>query len=313
MIQFKDITIEDKDIIQLYTLNSPRMNCDLSFSNLFSWRFLYKTQYTIIDDFLILRFYADGELSYMMPIGRGCPENVLKKMILDAESMQQPFQLLGVCVWMKEDLNKVMPGKFIYTSDRDYADYIYLREDLVNLKGKKYQSKRNHINKFRKTYLNYRYTALTTKLIPACMELEAKWCRDNNCYEQETLVAERKSLTCAFNNFDALGLSGGVLFVEDEIIAFTYGMPVNQQTFDVSIEKADTSIDGAYTMINHEFAKHIPEQYIYINREEDLGLEGLRKAKLSYHPHILLEKCSATLQTNLHHETQNRSTLANML
>ena len=100
----------------------------------------------------------------------------------------------------------------------------------------------------------------------------------------------------ALHNFDALGLTGGILHVEDKIAAFTFGMPINQNTFGVHVEKADTNIDGAYAMINYEFANHIPEQYIYINREEDLGIEGLRKAKLSYQPAIILEKYMACLK-----------------
>jgi len=295
MLAFKDITPTDKEVIQHYTLNSARMNCDLAFSNLFTWRFLYHTQYAIFNNFLILRFYADGELAYMMPIGEGCPGQTILAMIEDANQLNQPFQMLGVCVWMKEDIDRVLPGKFSYVTNRDYADYIYMREDLVHLTGKKYQPKRNHINKFKKTYTNYEYRPLTPELIPECLELEAKWCRANNCYEQESLVAERKSLTCAFNHFSELGLTGGVLLVAGQIVAFTYGMPINRNTFDISIEKADTSIEGVYAMINNEFVKRIPEQYTYINREEDLGLEGLRKAKLSYQPAIILEKCTATL------------------
>ena len=126
--------------------------------------------------------------------------------------------------------------------------------------------------------------------------MEAEWCKANNCHEQEALAAERQSLTYALNHFEQLGLTGGVLHVSGKIAAFTFGMPINNQTFDVCIEKANTEIEGAYTMINYEFVNHIPEQYIYINREEDLGIEGLRKAKMSYHPEILLEKCMAILK-----------------
>jgi hypothetical protein len=109
-------------------------------------------------------------------------------------------------------------------------------------------------------------------------------------------MVERKALTYALRHFEELGLQGGMLRVEGKIVAFTYGMPINYDTFGVHVEKADTTFDGSYAMINYEFANHIPEQYIYLNREEDLGIEGLRKAKLSYHPVLRLEKFMAHLK-----------------
>lgn len=136
---------------------------------------------------------------------------------------------------------------------------------------------------------------MTPDLVPECLKLEEEWCRANNCEEQLALGAERKSMTYALNHMEALGLTGGVLHVNGKIAAFTYGAPINHETWDTCVEKADTGIEGSYAMINYEYANHIDEQYIYVNREEDLGLEGLRKAKLSYQPVILLEKCIAEL------------------
>ena len=203
--------------------------------------------------------------------------------------------MLGVCSGMCEELKEIMPDRFHFEADRDYTDYLYLRTDLATLAGKKFQSKRNHVNKFRKTY-NYEYVPLTPDRIPECMELEAEWCKMNNCNQHEGTGNERRALIYALQNFDALGLTGGILHVDGKIAAFTFGMPINEDTFGVHVEKADTRIDGAYAMINYEFANHIPEQYTYLNREEDLGIEGLRKAKLSYQPTILLEKYMAFLK-----------------
>ena len=296
MIPFKEITLADKEIIQSYTFISHRRNCDLSFSNLYSWRFLYHTEYADLGGFLLFRFYADGELAYMMPVGNGDLKTELGMMIEDARNEGQPFRMLGVCTSMKEDIEEVMPGQFEFSADRDYFDYIYLRSDLATLKGKKYQPKRNHINRFKNTYSDYEYKELTSELVPDCLKLEAEWCKTNNCAEDTALQAERRSMTAALAHFEELGLRGGVLYVSGNIVAFTFGMPINHETFDVCVEKANTDIEGAYTMINNEFALHIPEQYIYVNREEDLGLEGLRKAKLSYYPEILLEKCMARLK-----------------
>lgn len=296
MITFKDITIQDKDTITSYTLNSCRRNCDLSFSNLCSWRFLYDTQFAIVDGFLVFKFWVDGELAYMMPVGEGNLKKVVNDLIEDAREAGSSFCMLGVCSCMREDLEAILPGQFTFTADRDYADYIYLRSDLSTLKGKKFQAKRNHINKFRNTYPNYEYSPITPERIQECLQLEAEWCKVNHCDQQEGTGNERRALIYALHHFDELGLMGGILHVDGKIVAFTFGMPINKETFGVHVEKADTNVDGAYAMINYEFANRIPEQYIYINREEDLGLEGLRRAKLSYQPETILEKYMTCLK-----------------
>lgn len=290
MITFHPLELEDKATVQKYTLHSQRRNCDLSFSNLFSWRFLYRTQIAELNGFLLIRFYVDDQPAYMMPVGEGNLHTAIEELIADAQRNQHPFRMLGVCLNMCAELEAAFPKQFTFTSDRDYADYIYLRSDLATLKGKKYQSKRNHINKFRNLYPNHEYKPLTPALIKECLHLEAQWCKANNCAENKALEEERHSMTTALKYMEELELQGGVLYVNGELAAFTFGAPINHQTFDICVEKANTQIEGAYTVINFEFAKHLPEQYVYINREEDLGLEGLRKAKLSYYPDTLLEK-----------------------
>ena len=295
MIEFKDITPQDKELITSFTRHSHRRNCDLSFSNLCSWRFLYHTQFAISDGYLLLRFWAEGKLVYMMPIGQGALGTVLEALIQDAHQGKAPFCLLGICADMCADLDSLMPGRFQFTADRDYADYLYLRTDLATLAGKRFQPKRNHVNKFKRMYPNYEYTAITSDRIQECLELETEWCKANNCDQHEGTGNERRALVYALHHFEELGLTGGILHVDGRIAAFTFGMSINQDTFGVHVEKADTRIDGAYAMINFEFANHIPEQYTYINREEDLGIEGLRKAKLSYQPAIILEKYTACL------------------
>jgi hypothetical protein len=296
MIDFRKITVDDRELVQKYTLNSGRLSCDLSFANLCSWSFLYKTEIAEIDGYLLIRFYADGSLSYVMPVGEGDQIKIIELMIDDAESNGEMLRILGVSPEMKADLEVIMPGRFSFEEDRDYYDYIYLREDLVSLSGKKYQSKRNHINKFKRQYPDYEYRELTPELVAECLRMEEEWCLANDCEGQPALTMERCSMTFALNNMEKLGLTGGVLYVEGRIAAFSYGTPINHETWDVCVEKADTNIDGAYAMINNEYANRIDEKYIYINREEDLGIEGLRKAKMSYQPVKLLEKFMAELK-----------------
>lgn len=292
MIPFKELTVNDRESILRYTLNSPYRNCDLSFSNLCSWRFLYHTVWAEWNGFLLLKFWIDDQLSYMIPIGEGDLKSVLQALIEESKAEKSRLCLLGVCEDMRKQLERVMPGKFTCQPERDNADYVYLRTDLATLSGKKFQPKRNHINKFKKTY-NYEYLPITSEYISECLRLEAEWCEMNDCDEQDGTGSERRAIVFALENFEALGLVGGLLRVDGQVVAFTFGMPINADTFGVHVEKADTRIDGAYAMINYEFANHIPKQYTYINREEDLGIEGLRKAKLSYHPVLLLEKSMA--------------------
>ena len=307
MIKFKDITVQDKDVIQRFTLYGERQNCDLSIANLISWRFLYNTQFAIVKNHLVVRFYVNNHLAYMLPLpqptlnanGKWCVEpckecsaEVIQLMKEDANAMGYPLKIMGVCNYMADILEKTFPNVFEIKADRDVADYIYTREKLVLLSGKKLHGKRNHINKFKSLYPNYAYKPLTKEFIPQCLLLAKQWIEAYQAEGADTnqLTAELRSMTRAFEFWDDLSLIGGTLWVENHLVAFSYGCAINQNTFDVCVEKADVNYEGSFTMINNLFAKHLPEQFYYINREEDLGEEGLRRAKLSYHPDILLEK-----------------------
>lgn len=304
-IPFKPITLDDKEVITSFTIPSDYRNCDFSFANMCSWRFLYDSEFAVIDGFLLIRFWIEDKsrVAYMMPVGAENQPEGLKKAIgwLEEDSLEQghPLCMLGITPDAKEVLEQVLPGGFFYIPERDYADYIYLRENLAFLKGKKYQSKRNHINNFKKQYV-YEYIPITPDIVPQCLLLECKWYKSNHTDEdEEELSDERRSLTYALHHFDALGLAGGAIRVAGEIVAFSFGAPINHNTFGVHVEKADVLYDGAYTVINQEFASHLSEEYIYVNREEDLGIEGLRRAKLSYNPIILLEKSAAIKKPDL--------------
>lgn len=294
-IPFQPIEIEDKDIITSHTMPSNYKNCDYSFANICSWRFLYDSEFAVVDGLLLIRFWIENKtrVAYMTPTGQGNLQTAIG--LLEADSLAQghPLCMLGVTPEAKEELEKVMPGEFFYIPERDYFDYIYLREDLATLKGKKYQAKRNHINNFNKKY-TYEYVPITPDLVPKCLQLECKWFNANREEKgEEELNDERRSMIYALNHFDALGLIGGAICVDHQIVAFSFGAPINHNTFGVHVEKADVAYEGAYAVINKEFASHLPEQYIYVNREEDLGIPGLRQAKLSYNPYILLEKSAA--------------------
>lgn len=296
MLEFKPVSLADREIITSFTLSGENRDCNFSFANLCSWNFLNDYHYAVADGFLIIRFYMeDNRMAYIMPMGTGNMAGIIEKLEEEARGEKHPLCIYGVFPGTRNILDKYFPTLFEYTIDRDYFDYLYLREELVELKGKNYQSKRNHVNKFRKEY-EFRYTDLTPEMVPQCMELEAEWCKVHGCSEDESLENERRALTYALEHYEELGLTGGAIWVDDAIVAFTYGAPITHDTFGVHVEKADQRVDGAYNMINQEFARHLPEQYIYLNREEDLGIPGLRKSKLSYNPVTLLEKGLAIKQ-----------------
>jgi len=297
VLSFKKITIEDKEAITAYTYPSSFHNCDYAFANMCSWHFLYDSEFAISDDFLFIRFYVEEKghrrLAYMFPAGYGELKQAIDILEKDAEYMGRLLLIFGITPNIRDNMEALFPGHFTYMKERDYFDYIYLREELSILKGRKFQSKRNHINKFKSKY-DYTYLPINKDIIAQCMEVEAIWYKANLNEDDKTdITHERQSMIFALEHFDKLKLMGGAIVVDGKIIAFTYGSQINNITFGIHVEKADVSYEGIFSVINQEFASRIPLQYIYINREEDLGLPGLRKSKLSYNPVMLLEKNAA--------------------
>ena len=174
---------------------------------------------------------------------------------------------------------------------RNSYDYIYLREELEQLKGKNLKAKRNHVNKFLSEHPGFEFRKLTPDLFDQCRMLEQLW-RDevhhDNPWYGNTIESEHKMIETIFRQWNDLDMYGGSIFVDGKMIAFSFGAAVTHDTFDTCVEKADRSIDGAFNIINQQMAIHLPPEFKYINREEDMGLEGLRKSKTSYHPELLL-------------------------
>lgn len=291
-IDFHPLTLADKQLIQERVRPTECRNCDLNFVNLVSWQFLYETEVALHHDMLLFRFKADGHRAYQAPVGEGNWKAVITDMIADCEASGSPFLMLGVTENSFNRLESAMPGYFYATCDRSYTDYIYARESLATLAGKKLQPKRNFANRFEAAHPSYEFLPLTPEMIPECRTLEQRWTAAKKGKNEGRLSheAETRSLDAVFSQWSEIGASGGVIRIEGRIVAFTYGAPVNYDTFDICAEKADPETEGAYAVINRDFVRHLPENFIHINREEDLGIEGLRKAKLSYHPEFLLHK-----------------------
>ena len=294
-IPFRPVTAADADLLRSFTMEGKCMNCDLNVANICSWQFLYHTEWAVVDGFLVLRFVESGHVTYMKPIGKGDLRPVLQRLMADARSLGDTLRVACVCPCAQALMEESMPGAFTYTVNRDKSDYLYLRDKLVTLTGKKLQPKRNHISKFKRAYPNYEYRPLTAAMAADCIRLGEEWCQTNDSGMLRAMQAEQRMIRYALSHMDALHIVGGTLWVEGKMVAFTFGSRINGEAFDVCVEKADTSYEGAYAMINNEFVSRLPEDIIYINREEDLGLEGLRKAKMSYYPDLILDKMVATL------------------
>lgn len=294
MIDFKPVRLEDRSVIERYTMPSGITNCDLAFANMYCWQEVFRSAWAEVDGFLVIRFQIDGgaKIGYMQPVGPGDFAPIVPLLREDAHAHGQRLRLIGLTDEGREMIRRMHAGQFAFESYRALEDYIYAADDLRNLPGRRYQAKRNHLNRFTAQYPDYRYEALRAEHFEQCMQLERAWRHAHEGHTSE-LCAEQRAMQRAFEHFDELGMLGGALFVGDRLAAFTYGSAVNDHTFDTHVEKADVAFDGAFTAINKLFAEHLPARFKLINREEDLGLDGLRRAKLSYHPVAIAHKFTA--------------------
>jgi hypothetical protein len=185
------------------------------------------------------------------------------------------------------------------TYDRDNSDYVYRREDLAELRGRKYSKKRNHVKKVLARHL-CRYEEIGDALIKPCLAFQHRWCEMRQCGRDPGLCEEYKAIVETLERFRELGVFGGAIFVEDDIRAFTVGEALSRETAVVHFEKADPTMDGLSQLINHWFCQKSLSAFEYVNREQDLGIPGLRQAKESYYPHHLVNKYKATLPTETH-------------
>ena len=286
-LAFHPLTLFDREAMQAVTLHSGRRNCNYTFANLVGWQFWYNTEVCVLEKAVVLRYTFDGQRAYMV-----CTSEDLSLKLIEAlfDDSNGDLTLMGledsqVAQW------SMVHGQWSITTEpvRDQYDYIYRRTDLETLHGRHLDAKRNHINRFRAEHPDFEYRLLTPEYFDECRRLTEIWqARTKFKGNSEAIDVEKQVMETIFSNWDALGMTGGSIFVDGRMVAFTYGSAVTTDTLDVCVEKADRHVEGAFAIINQQFAEHLPEQYIYLNREEDMGIPGLRQAKLSYHPEILL-------------------------
>ena len=289
---FHQLTLSDREAMQAVTLPSGRRNCNYTFANLMGWKFLFGTEVCVLENAVVLRYTFDDRQAYMV-----CTSEALSLELIEAlfDDSNGDLTLIGLEDSQVAQLS-ILNFQFPISTEpvRNQYDYIYRRTDLATLHGRHLDAKRNHINRFRAVHPGFEYRPLTPELFDECRRLTEIWQEEKNQKQNdnenrnETIEAEHRVMETIFSNWDALGMIGGSIFVDGRMVAFTYGSAVTTDTFDVCVEKADRHVEGAFAIINQQFAEHLPEQYVYLNREEDMGIPGLRQAKLSYHPEILL-------------------------
>ncbi|MBQ9168302.1 MAG: DUF2156 domain-containing protein [Oscillospiraceae bacterium] len=296
MIDFRRLDPARKEEYDKFLMHCGERGCEYSFSNLYMWG---RQEAAFVEDSLVLFSQFDRRSVYPFPIIRGDAKRVLDTIIDDAHSRKIRCRIASL---IPEDcalLERLYPGKFRFYADRDGYDYIYAIDDLADLKGRKFQKKRNHLNRFREYHPDYRVELLNRDNLPAAMEMVSKWMGSDSCADPgNEFYQECRAMRRAFCRFEELDMEGMILLDGDQVLAMTMGSRLSADTFDVHFEKALDSPDSAYPAINYEFSRYLREKYPdlrFLNREDDLGLPGLRKAKLSYNPDHFIEKSWARL------------------
>lgn len=291
-INFKRPQLEDKELISHYFNHHTSRSCERTFVNVYLWAKHYGVEFAVVENALVFKSEREGGLSFAYPAGE--PEDVKKALELLMEYSRERgvlFSLYNVTPDNFAQLAEWYPDRFQIEYSEADADYVYESEKLATLSGKKLHGKRNHINKFKNMYGDrWSYEPITRDNVEECFQMALKWRNQNGCEDDPDKNSEMCVTLNSLRLFEELELTGGLLRVDGNIIAFTIGEPVCSDTFVVHIEKAFADIQGAYPMINQQFVEHECKDYKYVNREEDTGSEGLRKAKLSYRPVFMVEK-----------------------
>lgn len=293
-MEFHPISIKDQEWINECLREANLQGCGYSFGTMMLWKDTYQTEVAECDGMCCYRYYVKEKAIYYyaFPVGGGNVKGVLEQMKLDAASKEQALILTGCEREQVDYLKKYHPGEFEITSARDDWDYVYDRQALATLSGSKYQSKRNHIARF-KNGGNWHYEALSRENMEACRKMSEEWYQLQVEKGNLTVLPEKQVLQNAFEYFEELKLTGGVLYQGERVVAFTIGEVYNREMYHVHIEKAFADIQGAYPMMNQQYVLHAMEGFRYVNREDDAGQPGLRKAKESYHPVMMIEKYMA--------------------
>lgn len=294
MLEFHPLHPGEWEAYQALLLDSPPRGCEYSFGNLCLWG---RQQVAFLDGCVAFVACLPGRTVYPYPMGPGNRRQALEEVLAHARWQGIPCHLTGLTAADCRELESWFPGRFSILEDRDSWDYVYAVHDLADLPGRTFQKKRNHLHRFRATHPHCRVEPLGSHNLPQAQQMVNDWyVRRKQRHPQGDYLPEAIAITRAFQRFDALGLVGIALVEAGEILGVTMASPMGRDTYDVHFEKAREEVPGAYAAVNQALAQYLRErnpQTRFLNREDDLGLEGLRRAKLSYHPHHMVEKFQA--------------------
>ena len=289
MLEFKEVELGDRGIIQKYLAQERFFISDVSFVNLFLWRKARKIAYAVVCDCLLIQTtYAGENPFYFFPIGAGDKKRVVE-LLLEQDSALEFHSLELASV---EFLREHFAGLFDFELNRDRSDYVYDVQELISLSGRKYHKKKNHLNKFLQTYPQFVFERISVENSAEVLGVWGEWF---GMIESPSvgLVNENLGIVEVLGAWGELPIEGGLVRVDGRIVAFSFGEVMSEQMAVLHIEKADSSVAGAYQIINQQLLANVFSHVKYANREEDLGIEGLRRAKMSYNPVFLVEKYEA--------------------
>ena len=310
MIEFKRLKLSQKEDYEKILFACSGRSCEYAFANMYLWG---RQEGAFFPDCVVFFSHFNGKSIYPYPMGAGDRRAALERILADARQRGIPCRITSMTKAEAEELEGWFPGKFLIRTDRDGFDYVYAIDDLADLKGRKFQKKRNHVNRFRAEYPEAVSVPLEPDNLEKAQEMVEDWYRQR--LEEDPhgeYLLERIAMDRAFRHFKALGMEGLMLLDGDRVLAVTMASRLSRNTMDVHFEKAREDVDGAYAAVNWEFARFLREKHPeleFLNREDDMGLEGLRKAKLSYQPHHFEEKYWACLMEDLHGEGCAEDTL----
>jgi len=286
--EFVPLSLEHKALYEHAAYISNVEVSELNFAELFLWRQYFKPFISTLNSNICIKVEKAKEIFYCPPLGtERIPETILE--ILDSvKSAAGKFEMSCLSEKLAFETSALRAGLEPVTA-RDDADYLYLAKDLSELRGSKYDGKRNFIKRFEQNE-DFEFFLLDDKAARGCLDLQEEWCIAKNCSGNELLQEENKAVTEVFLNFSKLSVVGCAIKTGGRIQAFSIAYKLNPSTAVILFEKANPEVKGIYQAINQYFAKELARNFTYINREQDHGVAGLRKAKLSYQPIRLVNK-----------------------
>ena len=298
MLTFSEPTLDDRHWVAPLLRREGLALCDYSFPVLYCWRETYRFRLCRLGERALIRLQIPDGPAFLWPVGEGDPAPAVEALLADAHSRGEPLRLLGLAEGSLHWLEERYPGRFAVSHYRNGDNYLYRIDRLAELAGKKLHAKRNHIHRFEAACPHWVCAPLADDDTPGCLALEERWLGETAAREGNpaSLPGEHRAVTEALRHREALGLEGIVLREGARLLAFSLGAPHTETVFTVHFERADSAVPGAYAAVNRAFARYVRERHpdmAYLNREDDMGLAGLRQAKLSYGPdQLLVYKCA---------------------